>query len=206
MQDFIYKKLRQAIYSGQIKPGEKLVERKLAEMFDTSRVPLRESLLRLTSEGLVRSTPGKTCYVEDLTATDIREICLMRMALEPLATRLAAEQPDRRFTKRLKTLIDRMIRQFDQGRRAAASETDLAFHREIVLASNSPRLIRAYEAMHLPLIMYRLTLEPGDVSRMMREIHEEITLQIELGNGEAAEQAAHIHLEEVTRNVLSQLH
>lgn len=204
MQDQVYKQLRQAIYSGRLKPGDKLVERKLALEFATSRVPLRESLLRLTSEGLVRRSHRKTSYVEDMTEDDVREICLMRMALEPLATRLAAEQSDRRFTKRLSKLVDRMVRQFERGNLVAASETDLAFHKLIVKASQSPRLIRAYETMHLPLIMSRLPEHSG-ISQLMRQVHTEITRQIELGNAAEAERVAREHLEETTHRVLAAL-
>lgn len=61
----VYHELRRAIYAGKIKPGEKLVERRLAREFAISRGPLRESLVRLMSEGLVRRAPRRACYVEE---------------------------------------------------------------------------------------------------------------------------------------------
>lgn len=204
-QTRVYHELRQAIYSGRFKPGDRLVERKLALEFETSRVPLRESLMRLMSEGLVRRAPGKTSYVEDMTPDDVREICLMRMALEPLATRLAAEQPDRRrIVSRLRLKVDQMVRRIETGNLVAASEIDIAFHHEIVSASRSPRLIRAYETIHLPLIISRLPMDPK-ISLRMREIHEAIVQQIELGDSPGAELAARSHLEEITNRVLAQV-
>lgn len=193
-QHRVYNRLRQAIYSGRLKPGDRLVERKLATEFATSRMPLRESLLQLMGEGLIRRSPRRVSYVEDLTQGDVEEIWQLRLALEPLGARLAAGQPDRRFVKRLRTLIERLARQVDQGKLVAAAETDLKFHREIIVASRSTRLLRAYDSIHVPMLMARM--QPAIESQMMRRVHEEVVEPIERGDPARAERAARRHIKE----------
>jgi len=193
----VYEQLQSAIYSGRIRPGDKLVERKLAEEFQTSRVPLRESLARLVSEGLIRRVPGETCYVEDLTMADVREIWLMRSLLEPAAARFAAERAERGVVERLLELADRMADELQQGHDEASATLDLEFHRVMVNASRSPRLIRAYDLTHVPMLMSRL-IRIQDAAEELREQHQKYALLIGKGDAAGAEQFAREHVAEVS--------
>lgn len=196
-QQRVYRELREAIYSGQLKPGQKLVERQLALKFATSRVPLRESLLRLVSEGLVRHTPGRTSFVEDLTADDVQEIWLMRRTLEPVAARLVAQGSQRRsVAKRLLLLADRMAKYLRADQDARSAECDLEFHLTIIEATKSPRLVRAYELSHVPMLMSRLTGERGEPDELLQQ-HVEYARLIEQGTPDAAEQYARWHVIEI---------
>lgn len=195
-QHRVYTQLRDAIYSGRIKPGARLVERRLAEEFQTSRVPLRESLLRLTTEGLVRRSPRRTSYVEDLTAEDVSEIWLMRQTLEPAAARLAAAKTDKKFTVKLHRLADRMADQLQRGRRAASAESDLEFHRTIVESCGSARLLRAYDLSHVPMLMSKLQGERGNPDVLRRQHHEYAALLAD-ENADAAELYARRHVIDV---------
>src|SRR4051812_23841987 len=85
----IYAQLKTLILAGQLQSGERLVERELARRFKISRIPLRESLIRLEGEGLVRSVANTATYVEDFSPQDTVEIYTLRLVLEPLGTRLA---------------------------------------------------------------------------------------------------------------------
>jgi DNA-binding GntR family transcriptional regulator len=200
-QHRVYQQLRRPTYTGQIKPGEKLVERRLAEEFETSRGPLRESLLRLTSEGLVRRSPRRTSYVDELTLADARDIYLMRLTLEPVAARLAALRPKRSFVRRLLTLTDRMARQVEQEQPVESAETDFEFHRQIVEASESERLLRAYDQSHVPMLISQMSPQWGNPEGL-REIHLEIVQFIKDGAADEAEQAARQHVEQaMNRNV-----
>jgi len=200
-QHRVYTQLRDAIYSGRIKPGARLVERRLAEEFQTSRVPLRESLLRLTTEGLVRRSPRRTSYVEDLTAEDVAEIWLMRQTLEPAAARLAAAKSDKSFIAKLHRLADKMADQLQRGRRAASAESDLEFHRTIVESCGSARLLRAYDLSHVPMLMSRLKGERGNPDILRRQHHEYACL-LEEGDGDAAERYAREHVVDIAGRML----
>jgi DNA-binding GntR family transcriptional regulator len=65
--DSIYLRLKEMVISGRLKPGERLVERELSRRLSVSRIPLRESLVRLESEGLVRSVANTATFVEDFS-------------------------------------------------------------------------------------------------------------------------------------------
>lgn len=83
------------ILSGQLAPGEPLVERALASRFGLSRTPIRELLKRLESEHLVNSYPNQGVFVRRITPKDVRDLSQIRLALEPLAAQLAAvNRPD----------------------------------------------------------------------------------------------------------------
>src|SRR5882757_10242800 len=92
-------KLRRAIVSGQIKPGTPLAEPVLAQRFGASRAPIREALIALERDGLVEFNERSRTRVRPLTVVDFQEICSMRMALEGLAARLAAEGWDETHTR-----------------------------------------------------------------------------------------------------------
>jgi DNA-binding GntR family transcriptional regulator len=193
-QHRIYHELRRAIYTGKIKPGEKLVERRLAREFATSRGPLRESLLRLMSEGLVRRSPRRTCYVEELTLQDVYDIYLMRLTLEPTATRLAARAHNRELVRKLEKIVQRLATCVERGRTDESAEADYDFHREIVLASGSPRLIRAYDVAHVPMLISQLSAHWGRAD-VLRDLHLELVSLLRAGAADEAEAAARVHVE-----------
>lgn len=195
----VYHQLRQAIYKGILKPGEKLVERKLARQFATSRGPLRESLLQLTAEGLVHSTPQHTCQVDDLTQEDVYDIYLMRLLLEPAATRLVAEKAPVQLARKLEKLALRIASQMEAGRASESAEADFEFHREIVLGCGSPRLIRAYQMSHVPILASQLSPHHSK-PQILRDIHLEIVQHIRDRAAAKAEAAARRHVEKAFRN------
>jgi DNA-binding GntR family transcriptional regulator len=84
--------LSDAIIEGQMPPGQPIVETDLQRSLGISRAPLREALLKLEGQGLVRIVPRKGAFVRPLTPRLIREMFTMRAWLEGLAARLAAEK------------------------------------------------------------------------------------------------------------------
>src|SRR2546423_5003089 len=105
-----YGKVKNMIYSGRLKPGQRLIERELSQAFSVSRVPLRECLIRLESEGLVRKVAHTAKFVEDFSAKDVLEIYSMRLLIEPLAARLAAFKRAPVLIRQLRKLCERMTR------------------------------------------------------------------------------------------------
>jgi DNA-binding GntR family transcriptional regulator len=84
--------VRRRIIVGQYSPGERLTEDALAEEYKVSRIPVREALRVLASEGFVRVRPYYGTFVAELSAGDADDLLEVRAALEPLAARLAAER------------------------------------------------------------------------------------------------------------------
>ena len=191
-----YDRIKNMIYNGRLRPGQRLVERDLSRQFTISRIPLRESLIRLESEGLVRKVANAAQFVEDFSQEDLLEIYSMRLILEPLAARLAALRSTRALIRRLHKLCERMTNSTAAGEWAKLDAADYKFHRAIVDASRHRRLIRAYECSHIQITgrqadYHQLKNLPADTTA--RE-HLRIIEAIEMADGEKAWQLTYQHV------------
>src|SRR5947209_5967811 len=88
-QELVLASVRDAILAGVLDPGARLRQEELAELFGTSRIPVREALRALEYEGLVRSEPHRGFTVTSLDADDVEEVYDLRIVLESHAIRLA---------------------------------------------------------------------------------------------------------------------
>jgi DNA-binding GntR family transcriptional regulator len=202
-----YERLKHAIYTGKLNPGGRIVERDLARRFRISRIPLRESLARLQAEGLIRSIPYSSSYVEDFEPVDILEIYSMRLIFEPLAARLAAARAGTRLIKRLEGYAVRMTRLAQRTSPLALDRTDYAFHHAIVEASGHRRLLRAYEGTHIRIVSLR-PRDPSTVKpppeQILRE-HTRIINCLRKHDAEGAELASRQHVARSLRMLESSL-
>lgn len=123
--------LKEAIFSGRIKPGEKLNEEKLAGEMHVSRVPIREALRLLGQQGIVTISENRGAHVTRLTASDVRELFEIRELLEPFAAALAAQSLTSRDINRLAALLRRMETAAREDDRLKFFRADLEFHRII---------------------------------------------------------------------------
>ena len=88
----LYRTLKREILADAFRPGQPLAENELAEKFGASRTPIREALLRLQADDLVRIEPRRGAFVQQLTVTDFLEINELRSVLEAHAARVAARR------------------------------------------------------------------------------------------------------------------
>ena len=102
----VYNELLSQIISMKRPPRQKLTEGKISKEFGVSRVPVREALSRLTSEGLVKSTPRYGRYVNELTIDEVKEIFMLRQVLEPIALRWGMSRINRKEIQRIKNMLD----------------------------------------------------------------------------------------------------
>jgi DNA-binding GntR family transcriptional regulator len=144
--------LRNMIMSGALKPGQRLIVQELADHFDTSRGPIRDSLRVLRAEGLVVPHAGRGVRVATLTAQEARETIAIRQAVEPVAARFAM---DRHREELERTLADRL----GAIRKAAAEEnwsdlvtTDMELHGAFYELSGVRRLQQLWDSMRLPVL------------------------------------------------------
>lgn len=191
-----YQKLKSMIYMGRLQPGQRLVERELSRTLSVSRIPLRESLVRLESEGLVRSIPNSATYVEDFSPADILEIYSMRLVLEPLAVRLATLRHQHSLLPKLNRLCELMTAHTKKEDWVSLDRTDYEFHHSIVEASNHSLLIRCYNNCHIQVTGIRaaythLTSLTPNATAME---HKLIIDAIAEWDARAAEEAARDHV------------
>lgn len=192
LRDYAYRSVRARILSAGLKPGERLVERDLAAELGVSRIPLREALRMLASEGLVVLVPGKGALVAPFGPQDVTDLFDVREVLESLAARLAAERATETTLKPLSdSLLEaRAATEADDPQRIAAANA--AFHAEVVALAGNPLLA----AIMAPLAarvewLFRLTAS-RDPHEQCAE-HEAIYQLIASGNGAAAAAAAFAH-------------
>src|ERR1700691_3693419 len=88
-QDSVYDRIRIAILDGELAAGAVMSQVVLADELGVSRTPLREALRMLQSEGLVEAEPNRRVRVAPLTAEDLEQLCVMRIALESTALRIS---------------------------------------------------------------------------------------------------------------------
>jgi DNA-binding GntR family transcriptional regulator len=133
----VTRQLRGEILDGVRRPGERLVERELATALNVSRVPVREALKALVSEGLVTLRPRSWAVVRKFTDSDIADLTEVREAFEPLTFRLAAERRTREGLDRLRAVLDEQLAAARAKDAVVARRKAADFH-EIVteLASN----------------------------------------------------------------------
>jgi GntR family transcriptional regulator of vanillate catabolism len=136
--------LRQRIFSGALKPGERLAEIALAEALGASRTPVRLALAELEREGLVVAMPMGGFAVRGFTVREIEDAIALRGTLEGMAARLVAEQGvPRRLARELAECLDAGDAAVAEGSEQAYAEMNARFHAAIVDASGNAVLARA---------------------------------------------------------------
>jgi len=157
LHSLAYALLKERIISNRYPGGSHILEEQLAADLGISRTPLKEALVNLQAEGLVRMIPRRGVLVVPLTATDVIEIYTVLEALEDLAVRLIGDREDNRAD--IKTLQDDVaamqaaLREDDLDRWAVADER---FHAQLVAASGNSRLIRAAQTLLTQSQRFRL--------------------------------------------------
>lgn len=102
----VYKELEQAILDGDLAAGTALAEVKLSQELGVSRTPVREALMQLELEGLVKTVPNKGAVVVGVTADDVDDIYTIRMRIEGLAARRAAQKISQQQLDALREIVE----------------------------------------------------------------------------------------------------
>src|SRR5215471_19681693 len=112
----VAQKLREAIMSGRLKPGQRLVERELCEMTGVSRPSIREALRLLEADGLVNTVPHRGPVVSTISLEEARQLYAARAVLEGFAGRECARLHDPHVVRRIGNALTRL--------KAAAAKSD----------------------------------------------------------------------------------
>jgi len=203
IREEIFFSLRKAILKGHFKPGERLVEKKLAQKMGVSRTPIREALRKLDSEGLVAYTPRKGVVVTGVSAKDALEIYPIRAVLEGLAARLAAINRSDKELAYLKTILSEMQECIEKNASDKLITLHSIFHDTFAKASKNPRLYKMIISLrnyvkNFAEISYSL---PGRLQAGWEE-HKEILEAIEKKDGDRAEHVSKLHIMQAKESFL----
>ena len=192
LREVIRDAVRNRIFEGQYTPGSRLVERDLAAEFNVSRLPVREALRMLQQEGLVTEPATRGSVVASLDADQVEDLFSVRIALEVLACRLAAQRATPEDIGRLSGLVDRSKEALARGSLAETHALNSEFHDEVTRIADNDFLRTALEPLQGR--MHWLFRHVRDLPELVEE-HELLLTAIASGDPDrAAAQSAH-HIE-----------
>ncbi|KUL33590.1 GntR family transcriptional regulator [Streptomyces regalis] len=193
--DRVYTHVKQGVLQRRYEGGTLLTEGELAEAVGVSRTPVREALLRLEVEGLIKLYPKKGALVLPVSAQEIKDVVETRMLVEEHAARKAVPAPPG-LIARLEELLAQQKAQAAAGDLAGAAVTDRCFHAEIVRSGGNEILSRLYDQLRdrqLRMGVAVLHSHPDRIAKTLAE-HEEILRALRSGDAEAAVGTVHRHI------------
>lgn len=206
LRETVYKKLRKRILTGELKPGDRLMEIHLANELDVSRTPIREAIRKLELEGLVRIIPRSGAQVARISEREMKDLLEVRRSLDMLSVELASE----RITSEEKVLLRRACRDFEEatkhGDYTRVAEADVRFHDIIVQAARNRRLQEIISQMADQTYRYRFEYvkDEGTYAQLVEE-HRGICDAILSGDGELAKEISIAHIDRQEAGMLKRL-
>jgi DNA-binding GntR family transcriptional regulator len=190
--EIIVESLRRAIIEGQLSPGESLGQENLAKHFAVSRIPIREALRQLESEGWIVLQPNRGARVTILSAEEVREIYEVRASLEATALRLAAPHHTEQSLKDIAAILRRSHATRDQS---LYVQHNRQFHLALYAPAQRPRLFALIDSLHSQGERYlRLKLGMPAHKQQSDDEHEQLFNALRAGNLESAVQILEAHL------------
>ena len=195
LRDVVFNTLRQAILRGELKPGERLMELKLANKLGVSRTPIREAIRKLELEGLVIMCPRKGAEVAEITEDNLRDVLEVRGALEELAVELACERIEKADIAKLRRAAENFSAVLTDDDITKIAEADVAFHDIIYNATNNRRLIQLLNNIREQMYRYRVEhLKRKECYEQLIKEHHDMISAIEEGNKERAVELTRSHI------------
>ncbi|MGI6036424.1 MAG: GntR family transcriptional regulator [Limnochordia bacterium] len=206
LQSLVYENMRDAILSGRLAPGQRVVAAKIAEEMGVSRMPVRESLRRLETEGLITTVPHKEAVVRRLSAKEMEDIYSVRLVLEGYGGRLAARRITAKEIAKLEELTNQAEELLAQGDYWGVQEANERFHKLFFEASGSEVLCELLRNLWSRCYAYRhLSAAMGKRERIAIEEHREIIRALVDKDGDRVERLVWEHTEKAVEPLLRRL-
>ncbi len=203
LRDVIFETLRKAIVTGEIKPGERLMEVSLANQMGVSRTPVREAIRRLEAEGLVTMTPRKGTHVSQLSVKDIMDVLEVRVVLDKLATDLAAKRIQPSQIKALETVHKQYIACLEKDNIEGAIRKDVEFHDIIYAASGNPRLVAVAGSLREHIYRFRVIyMKDSIIAENVLHEHEQILEALRNAKNDEASNLAEEHIRNQMESII----
>ena len=204
LRDVVFNTLRDAILTGKLVPGERLMENQLAEKLGVSRTPVREALRMLELENLVELVPRKGAQVLDMSEKDITNILEVRSALEGLATSLACKKMTKEDLQQLKSMEVDFEKAVADNDVEHFVDIDEDFHDLIFAATENDKLISIFRNLRIQLYRYRMAQAKNNETSMSTIVahHRSIIRAIENHDAEEGASIAQGHIKYQTESIL----
>lgn len=203
LRDVVFNTLRKAILTGELKPGERLMEIHLANRLGVSRTPIREAIRKLELEGLVVMMPRRGAVVAQITEKSLKDVLEVRKALDALCVKLACERINDTDKQSLKQACDEFEKQIKTGDVTAIAAADVAFHDIIVQATENQRLIQLINNLSEQMYRYRFEyIKDESGHQNLIDEHRDIYQSIMNNNQEQAAKAAELHIDNQEKSII----
>lgn len=197
ISDQVYDYLRGEIVTGRLAPGERISPEELAGQLNISKMPIKEAIERLASEGLFEIQARRGTYVSRLNPVELAETFEVRCALEVLAGRKAVERITKADIERLQELIALMERSTGKDDVRKHLDQNAEFHTLILQLSGNRKLLETWQRLRTPIhvagIHHRTTDWTARVAQEQRE-HRAIVRALERRDPDAVAQAITQHI------------
>lgn len=203
LPDAIARALREAIFEGAFAPNERLHQDDIAQKFGVSRVPVREALAKLVTEGLAVQRFNKGIRVAPLSRIDFQDIMEMRLLLEPQALRLSAPH----LTARDYDEAEKILKQIRPGELGAeAAVAHWMFHKRLYSACARPRLLAQISSLQVAINRYVLPVwRTVGLTADWDDTHREIVDALRAGDVDGAVRMTADQIEHAMHRMLDQL-
>lgn len=173
-----------AILHGELRPGERIVEGKLARKLGVAQSTLREALQQLEYQGLVTKSDRRGTFVANLTVKEMEGLYVVRLELEPLAAALACERMKPEHFEQLEHTLEEMREAGGEQAFVKLLKADLSFHKLIWKFSDNPYLEKALNVVCPPLFAsYMMRVVSGDLYDFAKDHEEHVALLATLRKG-----------------------
>ncbi|MBQ6696250.1 MAG: GntR family transcriptional regulator [Lachnospiraceae bacterium] len=206
LRDVVFNTLRQAILTGDLKPGERLMEIHLANKLGVSRTPIREAIRKLELEGLVTMIPRRGAEVAQITEKSMNDVLEVRRAMDALCVELACDRISEEELAELKGACDAFAEAVKGGDIKVIAKADVALHDIIVQATGNRRLVQLINNLSEQMYRYRFEyLKDAFRHQNLIEEHRMIYEGIVKRDREAASQAAKLHIDNQELAIIQQI-
>ncbi len=206
LRDVVFQTLRKAILTGDLKPGERLMEIHLAEKIGVSRTPIREAIRKLELEGLVTNIPRKGAMVAEISVKGLKDVLEVRRALDSFCAELACERITEDEKENLKAAFEAFIDATKTKDATVIAKADVSFHDIIIGATGNERIVALINNLAEQMYRYRFEYikDESGHERLINE-HKNLMEAIISGNVDAARNAAREHIDNQETSILKQL-
>jgi DNA-binding GntR family transcriptional regulator len=197
--------LRAAVVGGELGPGTLHSVQTLATQLGVSRTPVREALIKLAQQGMVRFERNRGVRILQTSLHDLEEVFALRLLLEVPATRRACQLLDAAGRRELRRLLRGMERAAQADDEFRLWDYDRRFHKALITASGNTRLVAFVDGLRDSVL--RQGVSTARASRSLADIvaeHEAVLERVEAGDPDGAAEAMHRHIRHTAELLIAQ--
>lgn len=203
LREVVFQSLREAILTGKLQPGERLMEIQLAQRLGVSRTPVREAIRKLEIEGLAVMIPRRGAEVARITEKQLRDVLEVRRALEELAVQLACRRITRDGIEQLRQAHLEVKDMAAKQNLPELVQADVHFHEIIYLAADNERLLQLLNNLRQQMYRYRLEyLKNVNNHELIIKEHQAILEGMDKLDTDAATRAIRQHIDNQENGVI----